>query len=224
MRLITPLLLALLMLCSCRPDGVDGEVLMQFTEIATFRGNDNPWGGALFTLRRDGDSPEIQLTTSRALADTYRAGQRVLILYTIPSNQPYTSGAIDLLGVGTVNNGKVTTLEEGEQWNADPVYLYSIWRTGQYLNLHVRLPYSTEPRRFWLALDPATATAPMPDLYLVHDIPDGANVTFDRSYYASYDISSVWQTATEGIRVHVENSNLDHGIFTFTKQPSNTTL
>ncbi|MCM1522056.1 MAG: hypothetical protein NC039_05320 [Muribaculaceae bacterium] len=217
MRHLLPLLLALLALCSCRPDGVDGEVLMSFTDIATFQGNNNPWGGALFTVRRDGDSPEAQLTVDRPLDEKYKAGDRMLIQYTIPSNLPYTSGSINLLGLASINTGAVNLLEEDERWDASPVYVYSIWRTGPYLNFHVRLPYSAEPRRFWLALDPATTLDPMPDLYLVHELPEGVTGTFDRSYYASYDISTVWDQASQGVRVHVENSNLDKKIFIFSK-------
>lgn len=216
-HLLLPLLLALLALSSCRPEGVDGEVTMQFTELVTFKGNDNPWGGALFTFRRDGDSPEVQLTSDKVLSDQYKPGERMLILYTIPSNTPYTSGRIDLLGVGAVTNAKLGVLDpDAVTWDADPVYLQSVWRTGHYINVHVRLPYSAKPRHFGLALDPATRLSAMPRLYLVHQLPADAEATFDRSYDASFDISAIWDTlAPDGVEVHVENSNLNQKVFVF---------
>lgn len=213
---------ALLLLASCRPDGVDGEVLMPLMDIATFEGNNAPGGCARFTVVRDGDEPAATLDASVALGEGWDAPQRVLIRYTIPSNLPYTSGQVALRGIAQVNQGTPEGLRPGEEWWADPVYVYSIWRTGGYLNFHVGLPYCEQPRRFCVAADPATADGPVADLYLVHILPEGAPVSHDRSYYASYDISRIWASVSEGVRVHVANSNLDKQIFTFSKTPGGT--
>ena len=41
-------------------------------------------------------------------------------------------------------------------WNATPVYLNSIWRSGTYINLHLRVIYTETARLFNLTVDSAT--------------------------------------------------------------------
>jgi len=118
-----------------------------------------------------------------------------------------------------VTQSAVTTewRDEYDAWDKDRVYVYSAWRTGRYINVHVRLTYSPEPRIFCLAVDPSTLGTAWPDVYLVHVI-DGDVDNHDRAYYASFDIDAVWsRPGVEGVRLHIANSNLDKQIFTFPK-------
>lgn len=217
-KLTAGLLLTILVGACDAGGGVDGEVLMAYTDIATFRGNTAPGGGAEFGVRKEGDSPEATLYASRRIGDEgLEAGTRMLIRYTTPSNEPYTSGEIELRGAARITQTPVeleTDLPEG--WNTTPVYLVTAWRTGEYVNLHLRLPYSAEPRVFGLMADPTTLASAWPDVYLVHIMEGDAGATYERRYYASFDLSPVWdRPGVEGIRLHVNNSNLDTDTFTF---------
>lgn len=206
-------------LCSCQEDGVDGQVSMTCTDIVTFAGNDN--GNALFTFQKVDDSPLITLRSQISInTDEYPAGTRMLISYNPPENRAYTSGDVRLIGARTITQSAIYTewSPDFDAWDRDPVYVYSTWRTGNYLNVHVRLTYSTEPRLFCLAADPATLDTPWPDVYMVHTMASETD-NHDRAYYASFDLSPVWdQPGVEGIRLHVANSNLDKHIFTFARQ------
>lgn len=208
----------LLSLCSCGEDGVDGPVKMTCTDLVTFSGNVGE--RATFTFQKMDDSPEITLTAQSTLAsDDIEVGTRLLISYIPEGNQAYISGPVTLLGGRVVTQSAITAewRDEYDAWDKDKVYVYSAWRTGPYLNVHVRLTYSAEPRIFCLAADPATLNSAWPEVYLVHVI-DGDVDNHDRAYYASFDISEVWsRPSTEGIRLHVANSNLDKQIFTFAK-------
>lgn len=205
-------------LASCREEGIDGPVDMTCTDIVTFTGNEG--GHATFTFNRVDDSPEIVLTSPSPLnAEGIEAGTRLLIRYIPESNKAYTSGPIKLLGGYSVTQSPVVTTwkEEYDRWDKDKVYVYSAWRSGHYLNMHVRLTYSTDPRIFCLAVAPGTADTPWPDVYLVHVISKDIDY-HDRAYYASFDLSELWANPeVEGIRLHVANSNLDKQIFTFPK-------
>lgn len=205
------------MLASCGEDGVDGPVEMTCTDLVTFTGNTG--SHATFTFQKMDDSPEITLTAQSAISDEIEAGTRLLINYIPQDNKAYTSGPVTLLGGRVVTQSAITTewRDEYNAWDKDKVYVYSAWRTGRYINLHVRLTYSPEPRIFCLAADPSTLGSAWPDVYLVHVI--GADVdNHDRAYYASFDINDVWsRPEVEGIRLHVANSNLDKQIFTFAK-------
>lgn len=207
-----------LTLGSCGEEGVDGPVEMTCTDMVTFTGNIG--NRATFTFQKMDDSPEITLTAQSSIsADGLEAGTRMLISYIPHDNRAYTSGPVRLLGARAVTQSSIITewREEYDNWDKDKVYVYSAWRTGRYLNVHMRLTYSSEPRIFCLAADPSTLESAWPDVYLVHAM-DGEVDNHDRAYYASFDINDVWsRPGVEGIRVHIANSNLDKQIFTFTK-------
>ena len=208
------LLLLLPLLAGCSRDGVDGEVDMTFTEIVTYEGNRD--GGAVFTFRAVDDSPLITLTSTTAL-DDIDPGSRMLISYTIPGNKPYTSGTVTLGGAARITQGDVITEwdEVYEYWGIDPVWLYSMWRSGDYINLRLRLTYTAEPRIFGLVLDPATADSEWPLLYVTHIISTEVDY-HDREYYASFDISAVRSLpGVKGVRVAVNDTNIGQQIFMF---------
>lgn len=206
-------------LASCDEDGVDGPVEMTCTDMVTFVGNIND--KATFTFQKMDDSPEITLTAQSAInTDRVTNGTRMLISYIPYDNKAYTSGPMTLLGARIVTQSPIVTewREEYDNWDKDKVYAYSVWRTGSYINVHVRLTYSTEPRLFCLAVAPSTVESAWPDVYLVHTLNDKID-NHDRAYYASFDINEVWDRPyVEGIRLHIANSNLDKQIFTFAKQ------
>ncbi|MDE5725881.1 MAG: hypothetical protein K2I12_07735 [Duncaniella sp.] len=203
---------------ACREEGLDSDVVMPLTDIVTYTGNRD--GHAEFTLIKVDDTPELLLTADAPLnVDSERVPGRMLITYIPESGRPYESGPIKLLGASLINFAPVRTewRDEYDRWDADGVYLYSMWRSGTYVNLHVRLTYSTDPRLFCLVADPSTLEQPVPDLYLVHALQKPVD-NHDRAYYASFDLSPVWNSpSVEGVRIHVANTNLDKHIFTFTK-------
>lgn len=216
--------LVALTFASCRPDGVDGEVLMTFTDLATYEGDTAPGGHAAFSVIRDGDQPAAQLYSDITLADRQPEGTRMLISYTTPTNLPYTTGPVSIISGYAVNQGPAVTewRDEYRRWDADPVWLNSVWRTGRFVNFNVRLAYSTRPRIFTLVAAEGWESQQWPDLYLAHALPPDVGDTHDRRYYASYDISAIWdRPAVQGVRVHVATDNLGGiKVFEFAKTAS----
>ena len=209
-------------LASCRPEGTEDEVLMTFTDIATFEGNNAPGKCARFAIRKEGDSPIATLSASFPLPDSFIPGRRYLIRYTHPLNAPYSSGQIELLGASAVTQGKVEAWkEEYAGWQHDPVWVTSVWRTGSWINLNMRLPYSEAPRVFTLAAAPEGVTPDgVVELRLVHILPAGTPESFMRTYYASFDISETWADPTvKAINLTITNSNLPTSQFQFVKIP-----
>lgn len=208
---------------SCGDEGIDGRVEMALTDIVTFEGNTNG-NNATFTLVKVDDTPAITLTADRPVIidsddDKDAPPVRMLISYIPADGMPYSGGPVRLLSASRITQAPVATewKDEYDSWNAYPVYVYSMWRSGSWINLHMRITYSDEPRIFCLATDPATISSETPDLYLVHVLENPVN-NHDRSYYASFDISSVWDLPhVKGVNVHVANSNLHKHIFTFQK-------
>lgn len=220
MKILSPVMIVLMaILTGCiNSDTIDGSVDMTTWDIATFEGNVEQ--RATFTVRQGDDSPEATLTYPREIEmENLSAGDRVYIAYNPVDNVPYRSGEITLKSISLITQGRVEVapFDPADGWNADPVYVVTIWRTGDYLNIYCRLPYYTDPRRFGITADESTIGSAIPQLYLNHQLPEEVN-SFDRAYYASFDISAVWRLGTTlGIDLHVNNSNLPTTVYHFSK-------
>lgn len=217
--------IAMLALCtwSCRNQDGPDEVWPEVEDIVTFEGNNSR--GAVLTFNRVDDSPLITLQAQVPLTgEGMTPGTRLLARYRPASGRPYTSGDIELTGTKEINNGplRIGDLTEFPDWDRDGVYVYSLWRSGSYINLFCRLTYDRQPRVFMLMLDEATEGDPVPQLYLVHTLAtDGVN-SHDRQAMASFDIANLWdRPGVQAVDIHVANTNLtDAGVFTFAKAPA----
>lgn len=222
MKLLNRFLIAIFatLLAGCvNSNTIDGDIIPVLTDVVTFDGNID--GCARFSFNMIDDSPTINLVGNKELNDENLApGRRILLSYQYDNGkEAYQSGNITIRAVSLINNGNVGVLplDELEGWNDDSVYLYSIWRSGCYINIHCRLIYSTEPRRFALVASESSLDADIINLYLVHDLPTPVN-SFDRTYFASFNIADVWnRPRCKGIRIHIANSNLSKYTFDFMK-------
>lgn len=206
---------AILWGCSTQ-DGPDSKDIM-LSDIVTMVSSTRA-DGTVFTFNRYDDQPLITLTAPTYSTDRIEAGQRVLLYYYPADSEAYTSGDIRVRSVQAINNGEVTIGPIADySWDATPVWLNSVWRSGKYLNLRLRLSHSPSPRLFGIVADEATADDAMPHLYMMHDL-DGEPESYLRDVIASIDISAIWDRPTcRGIVLHVNDSNLDTDTYTLAK-------
>lgn len=218
LRHITMLLLAFTLPVSCSDDEPYSSAA-ELADIVTYKEASS--AGAVFTLQQYDDSPLITLVAQgRNIDSKYTPGCRMLISYYPANGEPYSSGNITLTGMAAINNDvlKTGSMEDIGSWDADAIYLNSIWRTGCYINIYFRVDQSSEKRRFMLVMDEATCEDEVPQLYLVHDML-GQPDNFTRRAYASFDISAVWDNPQcQGVTIHLNDSNLQTDTYTFMKQ------
>ena len=211
---ILPVLTALVVI-SCSDDAeVSDQAFL--SDIVTLESTGEQ--GSRFTFRRYGDSPLITLTDPGLQLDSENVGKRVLLRYYPESGKPYTDGNIRAIGLSPINNDTtVIRPVERYDWDANAVFLNSIWRSGNYVNVHLRAVYSDKPRYFSLMVDSLTLTDPVPQVYLVHNTL-GAPDSYMREVYASFDITNVWERqGCDGIEIHINDSNLKKEIYRFNK-------
>lgn len=208
--------MAALMTLSCGDDGPYNDKAALY-DLVTFE--ENSADGAVFTFQRRDDSPLITLVAKGTKVSEIENDTRVIIGYYPASGQSYTSGEITLLSVNKVNQDTVHVVSSDKLtgWNATPVYLNSVWRSGEYLNMYMRVAYSEEGRIFRVAVDSATIDDQMPQLYLMHDLLDAPD-NFTRRAYLSVDMSGVWSRPhCQGVTLHINDSNLKTETYTFNK-------
>lgn len=163
-----------------------------------------------FTLYPPDAEKPVSLVASRPV-DTGKVetGECMLLGYVPHNGEAYTSGTVDVTGVGVVSNykllkGKPETLTD---WDTDPVWLTSLWRAGGKIAMRVQLVYDPQPRLFRLVVDESTMGDEYPDAYLVN-VRRSGNDNFMRQYYVAFDVHAMWTYPTcKGLRVHVNNSN-----------------
>lgn len=200
---------------SCSDEEYNHRALL--SEIVT--ATKNTPRGAEFELIRYDDSPAVTLTAPGMAVKDELIGKRVLLRYYSPPGSGATAEEIEIAALSPINcdTARVAAIDT-IAWNATPVYLNSIWRSGTYINLHLRVIYTETARLFNLTVDSATINDAVPQLYMCHDT-FGAPDNYMFETYGSYDISKIWNRSTcTGIDIHINDSNLNKDIYSFKKQ------
>ncbi len=207
------------MICmqSCKDDGGPRNHEFLFSDIVTIISVSEP-SGTRFGMQRYDDSPLIIYTASNWTVPEKYVGQRVHLYYYMVGGEPYNSGEIAVKSVRAINNGSVSAGSVSDPaWDADPVWLNAVWRTGNYLNFRLRLSYSPKPRYFSLVADESTIGLEQPQLYLVHNL-DGQSQSYMSETYASFDISHVWnRPSCRSVCVYINDVNYKARTYIFNK-------
>ncbi len=215
----TPAIVIAMIATGCGDDDDPGPQTPVISDIVELTAS-TP-SGSTFAIYRE-KSPDIILNAPGAQVDLSRIkiGESLLATYTMADGgDAGRSGDINLRSYYAINN---STLVKGDiadfpEWDKDEVYLISIWRAGNKIDLRCKLTYDPSPRTFMMLLDESTAGNPVPDLYLVHQLQQPVE-SFDRNYYAAFDIDSLWeQTTCEGVTIHIANRNLPQREYRFLK-------
>lgn len=208
---------------SCRDEDGPFEDTFVSYDIAVFTSQDQE-SGSVFTLYRPDSDEPIEYSASRQFIDvnTVPVGNRLLLGY-IPEGAPYVSGKIKIEGYSKINNDTLRVYESGtledNDWDRDPIYVYSMWRAGNYLNVHGKVTFTSGQWVLRLGMEEPEFDAhpAVPQVYLIYQMREPAE-NFQREFYASFDISQLWNESwCRGIDVNVNNSNLKQNIFSFTK-------
>ncbi len=179
--------------------------------------------GQQFQYQVNEDSEVIILTSSEVRVDTTicPVGNRLLLAYEPTSGVAQQSGTIIVQGYSTIFNDDIRAdyIKDYPDWDDDGIYLYSLWRTGTYLNLHGLAPFSNS-QTLALMTDSATIDNEYPEVYVIYRTEQERD-SYDRALYASFDIASLWNKKTcKGLNVHIKNTNLEKYEYKFVKQPT----
>lgn len=178
------------------------------TDFATLVSTSND--GTIFTLRKSGDSPLVTLSAAVKVDESViKVGSRVIISYVPSGGQGvYESGPITLYGLAGVFNAAITKepMTTIDSWQSQRLKMMMISRSGQYLDIWAELEYKTEPQRFVLAVDESTVDNDFPEVYLVFS-SDMTSIGTPRQFYASFDLSSVWDLEScKGLVIHYNDT------------------
>ncbi len=201
--------LPLLALTGCDKDDNTPDA-DNFMTIATL--DSNTESGTVFTTRAEGDSPLITFTSSRTFdKKDVIIGNRYLLAYTNASGKRLESGPITLFGLMKIFNGKAqeATAEEIAAVTSSPYSLGNIQRSGQFVDIYATAPLMIDPVSYGLYVDKATVNDEVPEMYIGF-VSDAPNSMTEKSFYASFDLSPVWNLPTcKGVRLHYKKNGTE---------------
>ena len=213
------LLATVLALASCdKQQEIDRAYTDYRYDIVTYMGHNNY--GAVFEYLGHGDSASVMLQSRVSLSEV-KTGQRVLLRYDY-DGEPTTSGKRDITVFGCnaiVSDSLRMTMASPDSLPRHEVKLRSMWRTGEFINLHCLVEYTGQARTLQLVADGNTLGQDTVHCYLVHDLR-GARGTFWRDCYASVNVGALWCRSTvHCLRIHVNDMTYPEiGYYDFTKQ------
>ncbi len=170
-------------------------------DIVTYLGENDR--GAVFEYLGHGDSAAVRLQ-SRVTVSEVKTQQRVLLRYDYAGAQSGPDRDIDVFSCSRIVSDSLrVATSPADSLARHRVKLRSLWRTGEFINLHCQVEYTAQARTFMLVADRATLEDDTVHCYLVHDIK-GQQTAFWRDCYASFNVGALWkQDAVHCLRVHL---------------------
>lgn len=217
-RLPILLLTVLFVLASCdKQENIDRAYTDYRYDIVTYLGQNDR--GALFEYLGRGDSAAIKLQSSVSVSDV-KTHERVLLRYDFSDKATGDSRDINVYGCsGIISDSLRQTKASPDSLPRHEVKLRSLWRTGEFINLHCQVEYTGKARTFMLVADANTLANDTVHCYLVHDLR-GERATFWRDCYASFNVGALWRKDTfRCLRVHLNDVTFpDTEYYNFIKQ------
>lgn len=206
------MLLFAVVACGSEPEYDYGDFRETF---ATFAGRDAE-GRAVLTVRLHDDSPELRMTAVNADTVPAAVGERAFVRYTVVDRLSDTESRIRIDRQMKIINGRLQNADP-KKYNSTRLSVTSLWRSGESINLNAWIPYTGKPFVLALLGDGKVSADGMAEAFLVYDMR-GAEPSFERKAYASFDVSSLWgQAGLKRLRVYVDNNTGD-AYYDFLKQ------
>lgn len=218
-RLLTLLLTcALTLLASCdKQEDIDRAYTDYRYDIVTYLGQNQQ--GAVFEYLGHGDSAAVRLQSTVTIDGDIKNDQRVMLRYAFADEVASANRNVNVYGCSAIISDSLRQSQAApDSLPRHEVKLRSLWRTGDYVNLHCQVEYTGKSRTFMLVADASTLENDTVDCYLVHDLR-GERPTFWRDCYASFCIGALWKRSScRCLRVHVNDVTFpDRRFYEFTK-------
>ena len=172
-------------------------------DIVTYLGQNDQ--GALFEYIGHGASASILLQSTVTVSDV-KTHERVLLRYDFIGNASGNKRDIDVYGCGAIISDSLRmTMSPPDSLPQHQVKLRSLWRTGEFINLHCQVEFTNKARTFMLVADGNTLTDDTVHCYLTHDLR-GERATFWRDCYASFNVGALWhRDSFKCLRLHLND-------------------
>ena len=212
------LIAALMALASCdKQEDIDRAYTDYRYDIVTYLGQNAT--GAVFEYLGHGDSAAIRLQSVVDISQDAKTHQRVLLRYDFANKESSDQRDINVYNCYTIISDSIRmTMDSPDSLPQHEVKLRSLWRTGEFINLHCQVEYTGKNRTFMLVADGNTLKDDTVHCYLAHGLR-GEQGTFWRDCYASFNVGALWKRPSfHCLRIHLNDLTFpDTEYYDFTK-------
>ncbi len=212
------LIAALMALASCdKQEDIDRAYTDYRYDIVTYLGQNAT--GAVFEYLGHGDSAAIRLQSVVDISQDAKTHQRVLLRYDFADKKASDQRDINVYNCYTIISDSIRmTMDSPDSLPQHEVKLRSLWRTGEFINLHCQVEYTGKNRTFMLVADGNTLKDDTVHCYLAHGLR-GEQGTFWRDCYASFNVGALWKRPSfHCLRIHLNDLTFpDTEYYDFTK-------
>ena len=212
------LIAALMALASCdKQEDIDRAYTDYRYDIVTYLGQNAT--GAVFEYLGHGDSAAIRLQSVVDISQDAKTHQRVLLRYDFADKKASDQRDINVYNCYTIISDSIRmTMDSPDSLPQHEVKLRSLWRTGEFINLHCQVEYTGKNRTFMLVADGNTLKDDTVHCYLAHGLR-GEQGTFWRDCYASFNVGALWKRPSfHCLRIHLNDLTFpDTKYYDFTK-------
>ncbi|MBR6285229.1 MAG: hypothetical protein IKR25_13210 [Muribaculaceae bacterium] len=197
-----------LLLTACGSDDVDAAYTDCRYDIVTYQGVTSAGQERYELVGRDNAPSVMLLATGANAPKDSPIGRRLLLRYT--PCQPLTGDSCRIVthaATAIVSDSLRYTEKPLAHYLQDnsPVKLGSLWRTGNFVNLHCQLEYTGHSRHFYLLVDSTTWHNDTVHCHLVHNV-FGDTTRHWRECFASFFVGTVWQQPScRVMRIHIND-------------------
>jgi hypothetical protein len=206
LRHMTLILLAVVLaLASCdKQEDIDRAYTDYRYDIVTYLGQ-NQRGAVFEYLGRD-DSATVRLQSTASVGEDVKVHHRVLLRYNYADAKPAANRDIDVYGCNAIFSDSLRQSPVSpDSLPRHQVKLRSLWRTGEFINLHCQVEFTDKARTLLLVADEKTLNNDTVQCYLVHDLR-GERGSFWRDCYASFNVGALWKRDSfKCLRVHLND-------------------
>ncbi len=212
------LIAALMALASCnKQEEIDRAYTDYRYDIVTYLGQNAT--GAVFEYLGHGDSAAIRMQSVVDISQDAKTHQRVLLRYDFADKKASDQRDINVYNCYTIISDSIRmTMDGPDSLPQHEVKLRSLWRTGEFINLHCQVEYTGKNRTFMLVADGNTLKDDTVHCYLTHGLR-GEQGTFWRDCYASFNVGALWKRPSfHCLRIHLNDLTFpDTKYYDFTK-------
>ena len=198
----------LLSLLACNNDkDIDPSYTDYLYDIVTYMGVDSH-GMEIYQLESRNAEPTVTLLAAgkNVPNDSY-VGRRVLLRYNYATKFSASDTVRQIMAYSVhsiISDSLRYTLNPIAYYLHDnsPMRLHSVWKTGNYINMHGQLEYTGRSRHFYMIIDSVTWHDDTVHCYMVHNV-FGDTTRHWREFYGSFYVGTVWRNNPQRVlRLH----------------------
>lgn len=207
------LLLPLLVLTACKKEEEDIYGIFYLDIVTCHKDN----GATYFTCQKTDSAPMDTLCPIGTVDESKTGeGERVLLQFRPIEEQGEHRKQIEILALSSIHFDtlRVVSHEKMAELPNDTLYLQSVWKTGDFLNLRYRIDYHSRPHSIMLVADQSQLNSDTLKVELRHsrnDDPEGHWTNL----YSSFNIGACRSRPYTTLQLYVNQVNFNYKYYYF---------